>query len=216
MSDAPPPKKDLVVLVADSNAEHALNEILDRYPSLGIRRIYFQVIRDTARADPGCYGRSHEFLRPSLREFKHAIVIFDRQGSGRESRDAEELEHEVANRLRQNGWADRAAVIVIDPELEAWVWRPSRQAEESVGWRGKAMPLREWLQQMELWPEGVLKPPDPKLALEATLRELRRPRSSAIYADLAKKVSLRNCRDRSFCRLVQILRNWFPSSQSSE
>jgi hypothetical protein len=216
MSDARPPKKDLVVLVADGNAEHALKEILDRHLSLSIRPIQFEVIRDTARADPGCYGRSHEFLRPFLREFEHAIVVFDRQGSGQEARDAEELENEVTCRLRQNGWADRGAVVVIDPELEAWVWGPSREVDQTLGWYDRPARLREWLRDKGLWPAEQVKPPDPKLALETALGQLRRPRSSAIYGELAKSVSLAHCQDRSFQRLVEILRSWFPASPSSE
>lgn len=216
MSDSGPPKKDVVVLVADANAEHALKEILDRHLSLSIHPVQYEVIRDTARADPGCYRRSHEFLRPFLSEFDHAIVIFDRQGSGQEARDAEDLEDETTCRLRQNGWADRAAVIVIDPELEAWVWGSSREIDRTLGWRDTVVPLREWLRGEKLWPAEQVKPPDPKLALERTLAQIGRPRSSAVYGQLAKRVSLTHCQDRSFRRLLRILRSWFPPSGSSE
>jgi hypothetical protein len=126
----------------------------------------------------------------------------------------EEVEREVGDQLRQNGWADRAAVIVIDPELEAWVWGPSRQVDQTLGWRDRPTTLRQWLHKKRLWPAEAPKPPDPKGALEATLRELPRPRSSSIYADLAEGVSLRNCQDRAFLRLVRILRSWFPPSKS--
>ncbi|NQT85103.1 hypothetical protein HQ563_18960 [bacterium] len=220
MTEPPVTKRDLVVLVADGNMEHALREILQRHRSLRIRHIDFNVIPHVGKADPGCYGQSHSFLRFYERHFEHALVIFDLHGSGveyqkgKEIAKAEEVEKEVADRLRQSGWGDRADAVVIVPELEAWVWGPSPQVDQTLGWRGQPVGLREWLRDKDLWPESHVKPPDPKAAMEATLRQLHQPRSSSIYAELAKKVGLRHCRDRSFCRLVQILRSWFPPSES--
>lgn len=219
MSEQPVGKRDLVVLVADRHMEHAVSGILERHRSLAIRPIDFQVLGHVGKADPGCYGQSDNFLRRYQREFEHALVIFDLHGAGVEYREgkkvekAEEIEKEVADRLRRSGWGDRADAVVIVPELEAWVWGPSRQVDQTLGWRGQPIGLREWLQKQGLWPKGDVKPPDPKVAMQATLRQLGRPRSSAIYAQLAKKVGLRHCRDRSFCRLVEILRSWFPRSR---
>ncbi|MDP2898514.1 MAG: hypothetical protein Q8Q12_18400 [bacterium] len=216
MSEPRVAKKDLIVLVADANMREAINQILARHESLAIRPIDFEVIHYIGRADPGCYQQSHNFLLSRLGEFEHALVVFDRKGSGQESRAVEEIEKEVQDRLRQHGWDDKAEVIVIDPELEAWVWGPSRQVGHTLGWRGRRKPLRAWLQEEGLWDERAVKPRDPKRALQRTLRELRIQRSSALYGELANRVGLRNCRDRSFCRLVDTLRNWFPPSQSSE
>jgi hypothetical protein len=143
-------------------------------------------------------------------------VIFDHEGSGQESRDVEEVEKEVGEHLRQSGWGDRAAAVVIAPELEAWVWSDSPQVDQVLGWRRRKIGLRDWLHGEGLWPAEQPKPPDPKLAMERTLYHLRRPRSSAIYGELAKKVSLQRCRDRSFCRLVRILRSWFPPAEGDE
>lgn len=209
-------KRDLIVLVSDRNMEHTLRQVFERHPSLKIRPIDFDIVVYVGKADPGCCAQSHNFLRLYERDFQHALVLFDHQGSGRECGSVEEVEKEVSERLRQSGWGERAATIVIVPELEAWVWGPSIQVERTLGWRNRPANLRQWLQDKGLWPEQSVKPPDPKRALETTLSELKRPRSSSIYAELASKVSLRDCRDRSFCRLVQILRSWFPASDLAQ
>ncbi len=54
------------------------------------------------------------------------------------------------------------------------------------------------------------KPTDPKRAMEAALRQARRPRSSAIFLDLASRVSLRGHNEPAFLRLSHALRAWFP------
>lgn len=59
------------------------------------------------------------------------------------------------------------------------------------------------------WPPGQAKPTDPKVALEMALREARKPRSSAIYLDLAQKVSLRGQSEPAFLLFMQTLQSWF-------
>jgi hypothetical protein len=59
------------------------------------------------------------------------------------------------------------------------------------------------------------KPRRPKEALETVLREVKKPRSSAIYGLIARKVSLANHRDAAFIKLVATLRDWFPEGQES-
>lgn len=58
-------------------------------------------------------------------------------------------------------------------------------------------------------PEGRTKPTHPKAAVEEALWISRRPRSSAIYQQLAQKVSFDRCVDASFLKLRQILSRWF-------
>lgn len=216
MTGRPLAKRDLVVLTADKTMEYSIRSILQRHASLGVRPLDFLVRPYPGGFDPGCYLRSHDILRRFLTEFAHALVVFDHQGSGQESRDVKEVEREVEDRLRLSGWEDRAAVVVIVPQLEAWVWGPSRQVEEALGWLGQPVALREWLRVENLWPEADTKPPDPEAAVDATLRRLGRSRSASLYARLAQRVSLRRCEDRSFQRLVQILRSWFPAYRSPQ
>jgi hypothetical protein len=57
-----------------------------------------------------------------------------------------------------------------------------------------------------------LKPKDPKAIMEKALKKSRLPRSSAIYANLASTVTLKNCQDKSFNDFKSALVNWFGNS----
>ena len=207
--DSPPPSRDLVVLVPDRNMEAGFHGILVRPEALSIRSIDYQIFVHPDR-DPGCFLRGHTFLVSQLRRFSTALVIFDRVGCGREDRSRADLEAEVELRLRGTGWEDRAGAICIDPELENWVWSNSPNVDSALGWESRHPDLRSWLSTNGFLLPGVPKPSDPKMALEAALYEVRKPRSSSIYRKIAQEVSLVRCRDSAFRKLRELLRTWFP------
>ena len=125
--------QDLIVVAADLDAKQSIVQLLQRPQSLGIRPIQFVVDRYVKR-DSGCCRTSHEYLRPFARQFEYAMVVFDRDGSGRESQTRDEIESSVEQELAKNGWRDRSAAIVIVPELEAWVWSDSPEVAKALGW----------------------------------------------------------------------------------
>jgi hypothetical protein len=201
---------DLVVLVADSDAEWTLQTLLEsRTQALGIRRIRAKVIRDP-RHDPSVFRHGPELLRAYLAHAGYALALLDREGSGREHQQtAQEMEDDIEERLAQDGWADehgfRAAAIVLDPELEVWVWSSSPHVARVIGL--EQAQLEEVLAGFPANPAG--KPECPKKALEAALKRSRRPRSSRIFQELAEQVSLR-ANERAFDKLRQTLQTWFP------
>jgi hypothetical protein len=201
---------ELIVLVADKNMEFAVKGILSRFNALGIREVAPEINVDPEN-DPGCLLRGHLFLRPFVNQYAHALILLDREGSGRERICRETLESEIEERLNRSGWGNRAAAIVIDPELEMWVWSDSPHVDSVLGWEGKEPALRNWLQERGYLQEGRIKPGRPKEAMEQALRTVRKPRSSSIYQQLARKVSLERCTDSSFVKLKTILQGWFPS-----
>ncbi|MCL4853651.1 MAG: hypothetical protein KJZ78_20030, partial [Bryobacteraceae bacterium] len=139
--------QDLIVVVADADAEKAMQSLLIlRRKSLNIRDITFKVQR-FAKRDSGCYGESHRLLQQFLRQFHYAMVVFDRHGCGQEDRSRLAIEGDVEQRLTRNGWKDRSAAIVLDPELEAWVWSDSPEVDQVLGWTGQTLDLRTWLRQ---------------------------------------------------------------------
>jgi hypothetical protein len=202
--------KDLLCLVADRNIEAALRGLFGRPQALGIRALDFD-IRVHPRRDPGCFREAHEFLRPFRDEYAHALVVFDRAWEGAAARDAGVLEAEVRKQFDAQGWKDWADVVVVEPELDAWVWSDSPHVEECLGWSGRNPRLRDWLRQENLWTPQRPKPDDPKIAVERALYEVRIPRSSAIYGNLASRVSVERCTDASFARFRDVLRRWFPA-----
>jgi hypothetical protein len=201
---------DLVILVPDKNMEAAIKGILSRHQSLSIRQLDHQVLLHPAR-DSGCLKQGHDLLRPFANRFAHSLVLFDREGCGRESQARENLETQVEKQLRASGWGDRAAAVVIDPELEIWVWSKSPHVPAALGWESDLASLREWLIDHHFWRRDQPKPDRPKEAMEKILRIRSRPRSSSIYSELAQKVGFQRCHDPAFLKLRAALSAWFPA-----
>jgi hypothetical protein len=211
--------KDLVLLVADLDAENALRGILQRWQSLGIRQLIegrqLDILRHPQR-DPGCRCNGEGFLAGFIRTHSHALIVFDHSGCGWDDRAATDVEVDVEDRLSQAGWKDRCAAIVIDPELEAWVWSESPNVDEELGWTGRHPSLREWLKTKQLVADGAVKPRDPKAALLQAMREANKPPSPRVFSKLAETVSLSRCQDRAFLKLKTTVRAWFPSAKAAE
>lgn len=204
--------RDLVCLVADKNMQAALKGILSRHQALGIRPISFETIVHPRR-DPGCYHESPELLHGYRRDTAHAAVLLDLQWAGSPS-TATEAENDVEKRLQESSIPGWARAVVIDPELEVWLFAEAPHLEAALGWAGREPSLRNALDSNGLWPRTLVKPADPKRAVEWALRRVAKPRSSSIYRDVAGRTSLARCEDRAFLRLKEILRGWFPAGET--
>lgn len=204
---------DLFVLAADNHMVSALKGLLTRPQGIGCRPIRSEVRRHP-NSDSGCFNQSHDFLRPFLRQFARALVIFDKEfdlSKELRGKSRTELQGIVTKNLSINGWQERAKAIVVDPELENWVWTKSPQVELCLGWHGREPRLRDWLRSTGLWPETHTKPADPKEAFLRAIRESRKSLSARIFHELAETVDFGGCEDPAFQELVTTLRNWFPS-----
>ena len=204
---------DLIILVADRNTQFLMQGLILRHQSFNIKdlsdcinHIFVHIQRDA-----GCYNQCVEFLRPYSKDYHHALVIFDHEGSGQEGKSREEIEAELETNLSLSGWENRSCVIVLEPEIEAWVWSDSPHVEKILGWIERPTNLRTWLEVKGFLNENDVKPNRPKEAVEEVLREVRKPRSSSIYQQLAEKVSFRNCTDEAFIKLKQTLQTWFSN-----
>jgi len=201
---------DLVVLTAGKDESEIVRTLAERrYESLGIRPIRCSVLHHPRR-DPGCARESPQILQTYLTRAARALVVFDWEGSGREGKTAAEIETEVTRMLESGGWVDRCTVIVIAPELEAWLWTSSPHVSRTLGWGDDYAALVDILQARGFdFIDG--KPDRPKEAVEMCLREKRIQRSSALYGEIAAKVTLKRCADRSFLKLQRTLRDWFAT-----
>ncbi|GAB4338519.1 MAG: hypothetical protein Kow0099_12660 [Candidatus Abyssubacteria bacterium] len=169
----------------------------------------FDIFPFVGRNDPGCYHDSHNFLRPHLNRYDHALVVFDYAGCG-QAGTSESIAQIVQERLLQTGWRS-AEVVVIEPELEMWIWSDSSEVSQCLGWINQSTDLKSFLFSQDLWKENDPKPCDPKKALETVLFRMNKPRSSTIYYELARRVSFNRCTDSAFNRLREILKTWFGS-----
>lgn len=209
MTDAASTVRDLVVLVADKDMEQAMRELLKRPEALRIAAASHAIYTHPMR-DNGCRTASHDLLRPLTSQFRFAIVMFDREGSGGEATDREQLERAVEGQLERNGWAGRCSTLAIDPELEIWMWIDSSELDHVIGWAGRQPPLRDWLRSQGVVWNADGKPERPKEALRAALRHVKKQPSASLFGALASKAGLSRCTDPSFLKLKATLQHWFP------
>ncbi len=202
---------ELFVLVADRDIEQTVLGLLARTHALAIRSIQSAKVRPFARHDGGCRVEGVALLRALRGQFRHSLLIFDHEGSGADTTTVE-LENLLQEDLCKSGWGDNAAVIVIDPEIEAWVWAESKHVDRILGWSEDGS-LRSWLQSNNYIKPGQQKPVDPKAAMLAALKHKAKKPSSSIFRQLADSVSFKGCTDRSFNKLTSTLQRWFPPSE---
>ena len=205
-------RKDLVVLVADNQQRHTVATLLmDRSQSLGIRQVPIDINSDILshpRHDPGVFHEAGHFLAVFAQQYEHAIVLIDAEWDGSPA-SAGEIEEKIQGDLNRNGWEGRSAVVVIDPELEIWVWSTSPHVPRLFGTDWET--IKDLGHRTGCWQEGETKPSRPKDLLDKVLHRTRRRRSAALYQQLACKVSLGRCQDSSFYRFREILQGWFPA-----
>ena len=205
---------DLVCLVADVAIKKTIEALLERHQAMAIRPVRYERIFVHPERDPGCLQSAEDYLRGFSTTADHALVIFDRDGCGKENQSREDIEMTVEERLARNGWDDRATVIVIDPELEAWVWSDSPHVASVLGWDREG-DLRQWLTDKKtVFSSENGKPKLPKEAMEKVIRETRTPDSAILRQRLAKKVSFKRCTDPAFQKLCRTLQSWFPIGSS--
>lgn len=201
--------KDLYVLVADQDMAETVQALLKRPDSLGIHCTRHMIDRHLGR-DPGCRTGASQKLRPFLYEYRRAVVVLDKHGCGREGAKREDIQQEIEQDLRRNGWDDdRAKAIVIEPELETWVWTGSPHVASVLGWKRESGDLKAWLMGRGLWSAGSAKPADPKAAMNAVLRQTRTPNSAALFGEIARRTTLQHCRCSAFMELKDTLQRWF-------
>lgn len=208
--------RDCLFLVADKNMEGMLKGFFSReafHQTMGCGHFDFDWRQDLVVAhgqnDPGLYTRANAFLQPYVGTHRHAVVIVDAEWEGSPG------ENTVSQRLQEHlvsaGWPDdNGCAVVIAPELENWVWQNSPHVCTALSFDGQFPMLRAKLAEQGLWQQNEAKPAHPKEAVEWVLRQSKKGRSSAIYQQLATRVTARGCTDPAFQTLRNALLRWFP------
>lgn len=209
--------KDLLLLVPDICMEKTVQTLLEyRRESLRIRKLRFEFIRHPGR-DGGVRAHAHNVLGPHHGEYNNAVVLFDYEGCGQDDAitTSGAIENSITDAIVRTGWKrDSVLVVVICPELEAWVWGDSPHIAQVLGWTGDddAQDIKSHLIQNGFALDNRGKPNCPKSAMDYVLRQSRIPRSASIFQSIAKKVSLRRCQDTSFLKLCEFLHRKFPQA----
>jgi hypothetical protein len=202
-----------VFLVADGGMEQMLRGFFGRdqfHRSLGCGPFGFDPAKDIVVAptkDPGVYGTTRELLRPYEQSHQRAVVMLDAEWEG--SPGASAIHAHVKGEL--TGVWDNFAVVVIDPELEVWIWQDSPHLSEVFKCPAD---FRTILANSGHWPLTAAKPPNPKSALDHLRRKYKVKAFNADFGKLAARISVRNCQDPAFHHLCDHLRAWFPANMA--
>ena len=108
------------------------------------------------------------------------------RGDGVPAESGPALEALIDEKLRQADMADWAVPLVVEPELEAWVFSTSPHVSAVLGWKGSSS-IRKTLEEQNLWKAEDSKPTDPKAALEYILGRTGKSRSSSLFRRLASE-----------------------------
>ena len=199
---------DLIVLAADLDMEVTARALLENPTKLDIRNLQFHIHRHPEH-DPGCHTKAATYLRNYIDTYRHALVIFDRDGCG-STAPRDQIQQKVEQDLHRNGWADSAKAIVIEPELETWIWTSSPITATTLGC-DSLTDLQSLLERHDLCRPGNPKPPDPKKAMRFVCRQNRVKPSSTLFGNIASKATSSRCQDPSFVDFRKTLQDWFPS-----
>lgn len=204
---------DVVFLVADKNMEYVLRGLLETespHLRIGCGPFTSTIIVATGQNDPGLYTRAGEFLRGLRALHSHVVVMMDVQWQG--SPGAERIRKRLREHILAAGWPEQDALgLAIDPEIDAWLWTGTDHTSRALGWSTMEA-LGSSLQQAGYLQQGSSKPACPKEAAEWALRQVRKPRSSTVYAAVSCRASLDRCSDPALRLLVDTLRRWFPDA----
>jgi hypothetical protein len=208
--------RDCLFLLADKNMQAAFEGFLSRprfFNSLECGKFDFDAQTDLKVAssdnDSGLYVRAHELLSPFLKTHRHAVVVLDAAYEG--SPGQENITEHISELIAKTGWKSECfQVIVIDPELENWMWQKNDHVAKALGF-DSITEVMEDPDIQRVWPEGQPKPAEPKETMEKLLRKRRIPRSSAIYKQITSHVTIKGCSDSALLLLIETLRRWFPA-----
>lgn len=200
--------KDLIVLVADSQQKMVIETLLEkRYQSLKIRQLKkgenFDVFSHP-NLDPGVYYEGANFLSGFVNKYKYALVILDAEWEGTPGK--EQIKNKIQQELNKQEWNNKSYTIVIDPELEIWVWSSSPEVYNILGQSEEQ--VRQLGEQKKFWIGNTIKPQSPKDLMNSVLRQAGKRPSAAIFKSITEKVSLKRCEDTAFIELKEKLQQW--------
>lgn len=204
-----PAKRDIVFLLADNGMEQVVTGFLTRercHLSLGCAAFDFNPRQDvivSPTKDSGMLKYARGLLKSYEATHQRAVVILDDAWQGNPG--TVPLRERLSEALSY-GWKE-FAVIIIKPELEAWLMNENAHLPRIFRCPEN---YRHLLADAGLWPASAAKPPDPKAALDHLRHRYRVRVGNAEFGKLAAAMSVRHCQDPAFIQLRDQLRTWFP------
>jgi hypothetical protein len=212
--------RDVIFHLANEHMEKGFKAFFARedwHFALGCRRFSIDplnekdIFRVPGHTDGGIWKHAGKNLRPFRDKYQYAIIILDADFEPHPG--AKVLHQDISEAMTKSGWEpERFAVIVIQPELEAWLWAPNLNVARAFGHKDFEQ-LRGKLEAERLWDSGKPKPNDLKRARDRAARLGGKKTGGPIFKGVFSEISKRACEccvEPGFMALRATLKTWFP------
>lgn len=216
---------DLLVVVADADAEKLLHGVIARGLQRGCLRPHRWALRRNPMRDPAVRLAPLAGSPDAKPGSTRVLVVLDHHGCGRAETPAREVENEVILKLQQAGFgSDAVACVVLEPELEvllgpAWdliaallakkrAHDPPSRAQVVAAGNLPTETAELGEPTDEAWQELLLS--RPKECFDGLLRALRLRHQPALFEEIASRVSLPRLKASPTARRIAAqLEAWF-------
>ena len=189
--------KDLLLYVADADAQAFMKSLLHKPKALTILQITFDIDRHPQK-DSGMVQSGAELTRMRKGQYRKALLAWDHHGSGRDHKQSPDVvRNEVQKRLDSCTWSENSAVTIFVPELEEWLW----YCENALlaYWGISTEDLGAWLDERanKLGKSvATLKTEQPKELFEYVMRErLKRTISPRDFEEIGRRAGIKGLMD---------------------
>lgn len=211
--------KDLLLYVADADAQAFMESILRKPQALSIRPLNFHIERHPQK-DSGMVQSGAELARMKKKEYQKVLLLWDHHGSGQDHKQSpEEVQNGIQKKLDSFTLSNHSAVFILVPELEQWLWFCENAL--LAHYKIAASHLLSWIEEhakklgcsME-----ELKSNHPKELFEHIMRyRLKRTISPRDFKEIGKRAGINELmRCANFQAIVKVLQRWFPQNNSTE
>lgn len=225
---------ELIVVVPDSELKSFVTALVARGQERGCLRPFDWRIETDAMRDTMC-GKPDAVLEP-YRSARHAVMVWDHVGSGREAIEPSASEDRVVELVQSRGWTpSNVLAVAIAPEFEgtlAPVWDRVKQLLSSK--RGRLPPsdievaAAAYRRDERLaWPEGFRDGDPvafaagmakfPKEVFQGVVDVLDLRAQPSLFGHLGQQLSLPKLKQHSvWSRLAERLIAWFPGPNAPD
>ncbi len=209
--------RDVIFHLADGQMRACFEAFFSREKfnmSLACREFDVDVQKDIlqvpGQTDPGLYDNAHENLELFKSQYNHAMIVLDRQWND-SSKTPSDIEQHITANMQRAGWTrERFEVVVIDPELETWLFQEKDIFLNAFRYHDGARALRDQLDETGHWPKGQAKPTDPKATIGRALHLGKSASPTVLFSKVCSRISVKDCQDTAFLKFKRTLRCWFP------
>ncbi len=172
------------------------------------------IYRKGGYTDGGLWKHAHTNLTPFKEEYRRAVIVLDADFEPHPG--SETLQADISRNMLAAGWEENSfCVVVIDKELEAWLWAPNLNVAKAFG-HNDFEQMRAALAAKQLWDDGAPKPNDLKRARDLAAKLGGKRTGSPIFRGVFGGISKRACdlcQEEGFTSMRAAIRTWFPKTE---